>query len=335
MSAEIAEDWLTDDSPLFSEFLNLVGKKVESSVVDPIGPGDALLVIDMQNDFVPVSGDNPHGGRFGVPEGDHIVPIIRNLIEHFVERGATVCASRDYHPHDHASFVAQGGPFPAHCVQGTNGSQLLQPIAASLAAGVQKAGSDHVFVVFKERLFKHTRHVTSQAHGVSRPYHVASLAHVHPLIQLAVVMSEPHSSPRRFAPHHYCCLGVAWQAMHEQIDSFGAFPYADGGVGRIVNNTSGGEIGIACCMGCAAAPWTGSLVLKQSAISFCLDCDDGSTPDMNAPPDIFATLTDGQDRGMNNLQEALKPMKRLFVCGLALDFCVLDTSAHPPSTKPP
>ena len=130
------------------------------------------------------------------------------------------------------------------------------------------------------------------------------------------------------------CFLRCSQAMHEQIDSFAAFPYADGGVGRISNTTTSREVGIACVMGCAAAPWTGSLVLKQSSIAYCLDCDDGSTPDMNAPPDIFSTLTDGLNRGASNLQEVLKPMKRLFVCGLALDFCVLDTSAAAHNSTP-
>jgi len=46
---------------------------------------------------------------------------------------------------------------------------------------------------------------------------------------------------------------------------------------------------------------------------------------MNAPPDVFATLADGIDRRATNLQDLLKPMKRLFICGLALDFCVMDT----------
>ena len=114
--------------------------------------------------------------------------------------------------------------------------------------------------------------------------------------------------------------------MHEHIDSFGALPYVDGGVDRIQNKTGGKAeegMGCACVVGCAAAPWTGSLVLKQSSLEFCSECDEEL--DMNAPPDLFATLADGVDRRLRNLQDLLKPMKRLFVCGLALDFCCLDT----------
>jgi len=79
-------------------------------------------------------------------------------------------------------------------------------------------------------------------------------------------------------------------------------------------------------MGCTHAPWTGSLIVKQSSIQAALADTTGVTPiDMQAPPDMFAVLDDGKDRGLSNLQEKLKGKKRIFVCGLALDFCVLDT----------
>lgn len=43
------------------------------------------------------------------------------------------------------------------------------------------------------------------------------------------------------------------------------------------------------------------------------------------PPDVFAAVGDGKDRGAKSLGDVLKASKRVFVCGLALDFCVLDT----------
>ena len=140
-------------SPLFEEFLKMAGDMssvVVTSSVPSVGPGDALLVIDMQNDFCPKDPiGNPDGGRFGVAEGDHIVPAITKLIDHFVDAGATVCATRDYHPHDHCCFTSVGGPFPAHCVQGSRGSYFLPPIGKALASGLARAGSDKVFVAFK------------------------------------------------------------------------------------------------------------------------------------------------------------------------------------------
>ena len=46
---------------------------------------------------------------------------------------------------------------------------------------------------------------------------------------------------------------------------------------------------------------------------------------MDAPPDALAAHPDQTDRGLESLQDAVRAKKRLFVCGLALDFCVLDT----------
>src|SRR4029453_5752005 len=40
------------------------------------------------------------------------------------ERFATVFATRDWHPPDHASFETEGGPWPVHCVRGTHGAEL-------------------------------------------------------------------------------------------------------------------------------------------------------------------------------------------------------------------
>ena len=80
-------------------------------------PGDALLVVDVQNDFCP-------GGPLAVPEGDRIVPEINRWIELAVERGVPVFASRDWHPKDHVSFKERGGPWPPHCIQGTPGAEF-------------------------------------------------------------------------------------------------------------------------------------------------------------------------------------------------------------------
>ena len=65
----------------------------------PLSEKDALIVIDMQRDFVPVSVNNVEGGLFGVAEGDEVVAPICSLIKAASEVGATIIASRDYHPH--------------------------------------------------------------------------------------------------------------------------------------------------------------------------------------------------------------------------------------------
>lgn len=78
-------------------------------------PGSALIVVDVQNDFCP-------GGALAVPQGDKVIPPLNELARRFADRGLPVVATRDWHPEDHDSFEAQGGPWPPHCVQGTDGA---------------------------------------------------------------------------------------------------------------------------------------------------------------------------------------------------------------------
>lgn len=79
-------------------------------------PGDALIVVDVQKDFLP-------GGALGVPDGDAVVPVLNRYIARFAAAGLPVYATRDWHPADHCSFAAQGGPWPPHCVQETQGAE--------------------------------------------------------------------------------------------------------------------------------------------------------------------------------------------------------------------
>jgi nicotinamidase/pyrazinamidase len=76
---------------------------------------DALLIIDVQNDFLP-------GGALAVPDGDRVIDAINHLAGE--ERFGLVVATRDWHPPDHASFQSQGGRWPEHCVQDSSGAQL-------------------------------------------------------------------------------------------------------------------------------------------------------------------------------------------------------------------
>ena len=89
---------------LFEEWLVLSRLKTNFSnkdvnVPEPITKNDALVVIDMQKDFVPASTYNTDGGRFGVDEGEQIVAEICLMIKAASDVGATIIASRDYHPH--------------------------------------------------------------------------------------------------------------------------------------------------------------------------------------------------------------------------------------------
>lgn len=96
----------------------------------PLSPNtDALLVIDVQPDFMP-------GGALAVPDGDAVVPVINRLLE----RMPHAIATQDWHPPGHASFasthtgrrpfetieLAYGAQtlWPDHCIQGSAGAAL-------------------------------------------------------------------------------------------------------------------------------------------------------------------------------------------------------------------
>ena len=92
---------------------------------------DALLVVDVQNDFCP-------GGALEVPSGGDIVEVVNWLMPHFEH----VLATQDFHPPGHSSFEEQGGPWPEHCVQGTKGAEFHPGLDTSRIDEVVQKGTD-------------------------------------------------------------------------------------------------------------------------------------------------------------------------------------------------
>ena len=88
---------------------------------------DALVVVDVQRDFLP-------GGALAVPDGDRVVPALQRYLERFEHLGRTIIFTRDWHPADHVSFHAQGGPWPPHCVAGTPGAGFADGLALPATA---------------------------------------------------------------------------------------------------------------------------------------------------------------------------------------------------------
>jgi len=82
---------------------------------EPLGSGDALILVDVQQDFCP-------GGSLPIEQGHNVVPVLNRWIEDAVQAGVPVFASRDWHPAEHLSFHASGGPWPSHCIQDTEGA---------------------------------------------------------------------------------------------------------------------------------------------------------------------------------------------------------------------
>jgi nicotinamidase/pyrazinamidase len=94
---------------------------------------EALVIVDFQNDFTP-------GGALAVPDGDAVAPHLNDLIAS--GRFDLVVATRDWHPPDHSSFAAQGGPWPEHCVAGTEGAQLNPALDAANVDVLIDKGTD-------------------------------------------------------------------------------------------------------------------------------------------------------------------------------------------------
>jgi nicotinamidase/pyrazinamidase len=93
----------------------------------------ALVIVDFQNDFTP-------GGALAVRDGDAIAARIDAL----ARSGDfdLVAATRDWHPPDHRSFAAAGGPWPEHCVQGTPGAELHPSLDRALVDAVVDTGQE-------------------------------------------------------------------------------------------------------------------------------------------------------------------------------------------------
>ncbi len=107
----------------------------------------ALIIVDIQNDFLP-------GGALEVPEGDHIIPLVNQMQKKF----PLVAATQDWHPAGHGSFasVHEGKkPFdkttlegleqilwPDHCVRGTEGAAFAEDLCMNSVEAIFRKGLD-------------------------------------------------------------------------------------------------------------------------------------------------------------------------------------------------
>lgn len=77
----------------------------------------ALIVVDMQNDFMPT-------GTVPVPDADRIVPVLNKYVDIFLSNKLHIFATRDWHPPNHISFKQRGGIWSMHCVKDTIGAEF-------------------------------------------------------------------------------------------------------------------------------------------------------------------------------------------------------------------
>jgi nicotinamidase/pyrazinamidase len=97
--------------------------------------GDALLVVDVQRDFLP-------GGNLAVPDGGAVVEPLNGYIRAFDARDLPIVFSRDWHPANHCSFTNAGGRWPPHCIQGSPGAAWAEGLDVTPADRIISKGTD-------------------------------------------------------------------------------------------------------------------------------------------------------------------------------------------------
>ena len=100
------------------------------------GPGTALIVVDVQNDFADPA------GSLSVKGGDAIVPSIDGEIADAMAAGAFVVATQDWHPMVTPHFAKDGGIWPVHCVADTWGAMLYPDLTLSFSAPRVRKGTN-------------------------------------------------------------------------------------------------------------------------------------------------------------------------------------------------
>lgn len=102
----------------------------------------ALVVVDVQKDFCP-------GGALAVREGDKVVPVLNKYIDKFRKADAPIIFTRDWHPPGHSSFKEQGGPWPPHCIQNSQGARfhpnLSKPLEGEIVSKADKKDEAYSF----------------------------------------------------------------------------------------------------------------------------------------------------------------------------------------------
>ena len=95
--------------------------------------GDALLLVDPQNDFCP-------GGSLAVADGDLVMPVLTEWAAAAERDGAPIYVSRDWHPPRTTHFKEYGGVWPPHCVMFTAGAEFHRALKLPGCATIVSKG---------------------------------------------------------------------------------------------------------------------------------------------------------------------------------------------------
>ncbi|MFL5756024.1 MAG: isochorismatase family protein [Chloroflexota bacterium] len=100
------------------------------------GPGVALIVVDVQNDFV-----DPNGS-LSVRGGKDVVPRVNREIDAAIGSGAIAVYTQDWHPESTPHFAKDGGTWPVHCVADTWGAEFAPSLRVDLDAAIIRKGTN-------------------------------------------------------------------------------------------------------------------------------------------------------------------------------------------------
>ena len=98
-----------------------------------ISSNDALIVVDVQNDFCP-------GGTAAVEDGDAVARKMSDLALNFRSKDGRIFATQDWHPTSHKSFAENGGIWPSHCVRGTEGAKFHRDLKLPVGSSIIRKG---------------------------------------------------------------------------------------------------------------------------------------------------------------------------------------------------
>lgn len=226
-------------------------------------PGDVMIVVDMQNDFMSSKWSYVHeqkgsmktmSPRLPTPYADSIIHCILSMMIKFFASGGLVVATKDFHPENHVSFST----FGRHCLIGHEGGELVEPI-------------------------------------------------------------------REFMETHYGerCM-VFLKAFHPEIDSFGAFPYAESYArGRISGCGDDDE-----CLVKYTGSYYDAKVEYPDSLGYTHSKDDFIARRENCIQEPYNCDFIDMDTMLSNERGVDKYRNALFVCGVLGDYCVVDTALN-------
>lgn len=109
-----------------------------TKIEETLQRGDALIVVDVQNDFCP-------GGALPIEDGDKVVPVLNRWIDAALVQDVPIYFSRDWHPAQHISFRQRDGLWPPHCIQDSEGARFHPDLHVPASAVIVTKGTrfDH------------------------------------------------------------------------------------------------------------------------------------------------------------------------------------------------